>query len=125
MNQPQAAADFLRDGLRANPDSYEILFALGRVYFENFKNNERARNLWFAAWKNYLTYEKKSGEIDLTNKRQILMWQARLEEADNQFPEAIAFLQQLNEVVPPQLTDAHRRLLEQIDDVKKKMAAPK
>src|SRR5262245_14288817 len=31
------AEQFLREGLRANPDSYEILYELGRLYYESYK----------------------------------------------------------------------------------------
>ena len=40
------AEKFLRDGLRANPDSYEILFELGRLYYESEHDAARARNVW-------------------------------------------------------------------------------
>ena len=35
----------LRDGLRANPDSYEILLELGKYYNETKKDPVRARNV--------------------------------------------------------------------------------
>jgi hypothetical protein len=44
------AEPFLRQGLRANPDSYEILLELGKYYYENKKDSERGRNLWELAW---------------------------------------------------------------------------
>lgn len=44
------AETFLRQGLRANPDSYEILLELGRYYGQNKKDPERARNVWELAW---------------------------------------------------------------------------
>ncbi len=44
------AEPFLRQGLRANPDSYEILLELGKYYNENKKDAARARNVWELAW---------------------------------------------------------------------------
>ncbi|MGZ4962451.1 MAG: tetratricopeptide repeat protein [Limisphaerales bacterium] len=44
------AEPFLRQGLRANPDSYEILLELGKYYNENKKDSARARNVWELAW---------------------------------------------------------------------------
>jgi hypothetical protein len=44
------AETFLRQGLRANPDSYEILLELGKYYNENKKDPQRARNVWELAW---------------------------------------------------------------------------
>lgn len=46
LNKPEEAAEFLRQGLRANPDSPEILLELGRVYEYNKKDTFVARNLW-------------------------------------------------------------------------------
>ena len=46
LNRPREAEAFLREGLRNNPDSYEILFELGRLYDENYHDTDRARNVW-------------------------------------------------------------------------------
>ena len=46
LNQPREAEAFLREGLRNNPDSYEILFELGRLYDENYHDPDRARDVW-------------------------------------------------------------------------------
>ncbi len=35
LHKPDEAEQFLREGLRANPDSYQILLELGRIYFYN------------------------------------------------------------------------------------------
>ena len=54
LGQPDEAEQFLREGLRANPDSYEILIELGYVYDFNNKNPRIARNLFDLAlrkWK--------------------------------------------------------------------------
>jgi len=53
------AEPFLRQGLRANPDSYEILLELGKYYYENKKDPVRARNLWELAW---TKWQKQKGE---------------------------------------------------------------
>jgi tetratricopeptide (TPR) repeat protein len=53
MNKPDEAEKFLREGLQANPGSYEILYELGRVYNENHHDPVRARNLWEAALKGW------------------------------------------------------------------------
>ena len=46
LNQPQEAEAFLREGLRNNPGNYEILFGLGRIYYQNYHDTDRARNVW-------------------------------------------------------------------------------
>jgi tetratricopeptide (TPR) repeat protein len=44
LGEPDEAERFLHEGLRANPDSYEIYLELGYVYDFNKKNPSRARN---------------------------------------------------------------------------------
>ena len=46
LHKPDAAEEFLRQGLRANPDSYEILLELGRIDFYNKGDTRVARNLY-------------------------------------------------------------------------------
>jgi hypothetical protein len=60
------AEPFLREGLRANPDSYEILLELGKYYGENKKDPVRARNLFelaWAKWQQQKAAEKKPDEL--------------------------------------------------------------
>ena len=52
------ARQFLRSGLRANPDSVELQYELGRLYFENYKDLPRAKNVWLGALK---TWNKVEG----------------------------------------------------------------
>ena len=56
------AEQFLREGLQANPEDSELLFELGKVYFENRKNLPRARNVWELALKKW---QRKEGDIDV------------------------------------------------------------
>jgi tetratricopeptide (TPR) repeat protein len=49
------ARQFLRAGVRANPDSPELQYELGRLYFENYKDLPPAKNVWLGALK---TWEK-------------------------------------------------------------------
>jgi tetratricopeptide (TPR) repeat protein len=46
LNRPDQAEAFLREGLRNNPDSSEILFELGRLYHDGAHDTNRARNVW-------------------------------------------------------------------------------
>lgn len=45
LNRPDQAEAFLREGLRNNLDSYDILFELGRVYYDSFHDPNRTRNV--------------------------------------------------------------------------------
>ena len=52
------ARQFLRSGVRANPDSVELQYELGRLYFENYKDLPRSKNVWLGALK---TWNKVEG----------------------------------------------------------------
>ena len=58
MHKPKEAEEFLRQGLNANPQSYEILFELGKIYDKHFHQIERARGVWLAALKTWDGYHK-------------------------------------------------------------------
>jgi tetratricopeptide (TPR) repeat protein len=45
LGKKAEAEQFLREGLRHNPRSYDILYELGRCYYER-SDLDRARNLW-------------------------------------------------------------------------------
>jgi hypothetical protein len=58
------AEPFLREGLRANPNSYEILLELGKFYDENKHDAERARNLWELAWAKWQKQKAADAKVD-------------------------------------------------------------
>ena len=43
------AEDFIREGLRSNPHSPDLLFALGKIYLQDRMDYSRAKNLFLAA----------------------------------------------------------------------------
>jgi tetratricopeptide (TPR) repeat protein len=49
LNKSADAEDFIRQGLRANPRSPDLLFTLGQIYLEDRKDYPRAKNLFVAA----------------------------------------------------------------------------
>ncbi|MDW8310097.1 MAG: hypothetical protein RMK20_12065 [Verrucomicrobiales bacterium] len=103
------ARDFLREGLRNNPDSYEILFELGRLYFENDHDVVRARNLWELALRRWSEREgrKQPGEQDLFSLEQIAVRLARLEETEGNLARAIQLLELARRASPaPAALDA-------------------
>ncbi|MSU58116.1 MAG: hypothetical protein EXS35_08050 [Pedosphaera sp.] len=73
------AEQFLREGLRNNPDSYEILFDLGRLYSENKHEIDRARNLWTLALARWNSREAGKTEQDLSAMEGIAVHLATLE----------------------------------------------
>jgi len=95
VHNPKEAEAFLREGLRNNPGNYEILFALGQIYNEDYHDTVRARNVWTAAlqrWQAQSDDAKKSVE----NRRlydAILVELAYLEESAGNGSQAIQYFE--------------------------------
>jgi tetratricopeptide (TPR) repeat protein len=112
------AEQFLREGLRNNPNSYELLFELGRLYLENYHDLVRARNVWELALRRWRDQEATKKEPDLIGFHQIVIYLARLEERAGNFSRAIECLEMAVKVSPsPDV------LQEQIAELKQKLAA--
>lgn len=119
LGKVKEAEDFLREGLRNNPDSYEILFDLGRLYYDKDHDAVRARNVWelgLRKWSEQKTAGKKP-DLDLLDRLAASL--AHLEENEGNLARAIDLLGLAKKASPnPQA------LQQQIDELKKKMAAP-
>jgi len=87
------AEEFLREGLRANPASYEILFELGRLYYEDAHDVVRARNLWVLAYKHWKEREPKNEKPNLFALGQISIRLAHLERDQGNYAKAIEWLE--------------------------------
>ena len=116
VGQPQEAVRFLREGWRLNPNSYEILLELGRVYDENLHDTIHARNLWEAAAQKWRAQEGGKAEPDTFTYQQILVHLADLEERENRYQQALGYLAELLRVSPHTETIQKR-----IDEVKAKV----
>jgi len=53
LGKSAEAEDFIRDGLKANPHSPDLLFALGQIYLDDRKDYPRAKNILLAAKKEW------------------------------------------------------------------------
>lgn len=93
LGKVKEAEQFLREGLRSNPNSYEILFELGRLYRENQHDDVRARNLWELALAKWTTQESGKKEPDFFKLEQIALNLERLEEQEGRWTNAIALLE--------------------------------
>ena len=93
LGKVKEAEDFLREGLEANPSSYELLLDLGRLYYENDNDPARARNLWTAALRRWMEQEGGKSEPDLAALGQITGRLARREESQGHYAEAIQLLE--------------------------------
>jgi hypothetical protein len=112
MNNTAEAEAVLHEGLRNCPGSYDILFELGRLYYESYHDRDRARNVWEEAarqWKKdypHLTPEEQKDNTFIME--QICTHLAKLEEDAGNLPKAIYWLQQIPEPRGVILQDINR-----------------
>jgi tetratricopeptide (TPR) repeat protein len=109
LGKVDEAEAFLRLGWRNNPESFEILFELGRLFNENRNDIVRARHCLEGALKFWEKSESKKTEPDRFAQAQILASLIKLEEGDGRLEKAILRLKQLQKISPfPQ--DVQKRI---------------
>ena len=118
LNRPREAEAFLREGLRNNPSSYEILFELGRLYNENYHDADRARNVWQLALRRWMQQDPKAQKENKLDFEEITVHLAQLEADAGHYEDAIRWFQAAQKVSPDP-----NALQQQIDEIKKKISA--
>lgn len=108
------AEQFLREGLRNNPASYEIWFELGLLYNENLHASAKARNAWELALRYWQEQEPKKDKPDSIGLEKIVVNLGRLEERCGNFQRAIEYFKMALQVSPnPQVVRQQIAELEQ------------
>ncbi len=120
LNKVNEAEAFLREGLRANPDSYEILGELGRLYAENQRDVPRARAVQELAIAKWIRQEASKPSPDVLAYAQILGQLAALEESTGNLDRALAHFTRLKRVSPAPDTVQKR-----IDELQAKLGQPR
>lgn len=100
MNRVDEAESFLREGLRHNPQSYAILFELGRIADENRNDPERARRIWELALRRWTESEANKEEPNSFGLRQIAIGLGALAERESKIEEAVHYYSILKRVSP-------------------------
>ncbi|MFZ1072845.1 MAG: hypothetical protein WAO21_05360 [Verrucomicrobiia bacterium] len=130
LNQLPEAEQVLREGLRHNPDDPQLLFELGSIYFENYHDPTRARNIWEAAlrsWARQAPGVPQSERLKLADENfdnrfifeKLESNLAQLEEKAGNLSAAVARWEQAKLVSPnPAKVQRH------IDELKQKLVAP-
>jgi hypothetical protein len=101
VNKDAEAEQFLREGLRQNPQSYEIMLELGRGYFER-RDNERARNILETAMQRWREQEASRPD-EQQNKfaaAQIVNYLAVIEDRSGHRDRTISWLETLKKFSP-------------------------
>jgi len=105
LNRVPDAEQVLREGLRYNPGNPQLLFDLGRIYFDNYHDSARARSIWEAGERTWLEEEpgvplsvrlkpSASNYDDRYVYEQLEVHLAQLEGSVGNLPAAIAYLKQ-------------------------------
>jgi len=118
MGRTQEAEAFLREGLRNNPDSCEILFELGRLYRDGLHDAGRARNVWELGVKKFQLRSPEQQKEDKLVLDNLAINLARLEEDAGNYGQAIHWFRLAQTVSP-----LPESLQKQIDEVQKKLDA--
>jgi tetratricopeptide (TPR) repeat protein len=119
MHKDKESEQVLREGLRNNPQSYEILFELGRLYSESYHDTIRAQNVWELAAR---YWQKLSPDDQMENHliyEQITTHLGQLEEDAGNLPQAINWFQTAQPV-----STTPGELQTRIDEIKAKMSSP-
>jgi hypothetical protein len=118
LHKDDEANRVLLEGLRNNPDSCEILFELGRLYFESYHDNDRARNVWKLAVSKWLAFTPQQQKDNRLIFEQITTHLGQLEENSGNLTQALNWLQAAQKV-----SETPGLIQRQIDDIQKKIAA--
>jgi tetratricopeptide (TPR) repeat protein len=92
MGKPAEAERVLREGLSENPDSYELLFELGRLQLDEYHKPEQAHTIWSVALRKWQKSQAGLAEPDLLFQGRILSYLALAEERTGDIPAAIEHL---------------------------------
>jgi len=117
MHKDKEAEQVLREGLRNNPQSCEILFELGRLYDESYHDAGRARNVWELAVRYWLRLPPEEQQDNKLIFEQITTHLGQLEDKAGNFSQALNWYQAAQKV---SLTPNDVQKL--IDGVQKEMA---
>ena len=119
LGKTNEAKQYLREGLRANPQSYEILIELGRLYFENYHDANRARNVWELAYRRWREREASQIEPNYVPFGAITEFLGNLERHEGHYAEAIQWIELAKTHSP------HPEAMQlQIDALRAKLAPP-
>jgi tetratricopeptide (TPR) repeat protein len=118
LGKPAEAEQFLREGIRNNPGSFELLFELGRLYSENYHDSARARNVWELSLRRWHEQEDGKKQPDLVALEEITIYLGRLEEEAGRLPKAIEYLE-----AAAKLSPYSSAIQKQIVELKQKLAS--
>jgi hypothetical protein len=120
LKKPKEAEQFLREGQRANPDSYAIELELGRIYLYNYTNAPVARNILLQGRQKWRKQDAAGAKPDPHAYEEILGEIVRADVEEGDLKQQVADLEELVKVAR-----SKDLLQRQIDELKAKLAEPK
>lgn len=121
LNRPKEAEQFLRDGLRNNPNNPELLLELGKVYLENYKDVDHARNVWELAKTRWYKTEGVKEKPDTLLLEEIVARLADMEFKAANYPNALENYKLLRQLSPvPKVIDEHIKKTQEMINAQKK-----
>ncbi|HEY1173746.1 MAG TPA: tetratricopeptide repeat protein [Verrucomicrobiae bacterium] len=117
MGKPKEAEEFLREGLRNNPNHPELLLELGKIYLESHKDVDRARNIWELAKMRWYKVEAPKENADTLMLEQIVARLADMEYKAGNYTNALVNYQLLRQLSPvPKVIDEHIKKTQEMID---------
>ncbi len=118
LGRLEQAEAFLREGLRNNPDSCEILFELGRIFNDVHHDYDRARNVWQLGVRKFSTLPEQRQKDDKFVYEEFVVSLSHLERDAGNYALAIDWLRKAQKVSP-----VPGALQEQIDALQEKITS--
>jgi tetratricopeptide (TPR) repeat protein len=100
LGKADEAEQFLRQGLRNNPNNPALLSELGHLYYVNRKDPIRAGNLWEAARRQWHKLEGPKNNPDYLTLERILGGLVLVQQQLGQHDKAVGYLEELKAVSP-------------------------
>jgi tetratricopeptide (TPR) repeat protein len=119
LGKVKEAERFLREGMLNNPDSYEILCELGRLYYESDHNPARARKIWELGLRRWAEQESAGKKPEPLKLGQIAVNLGHLEEVEGNAARAIQLFELAKKGSPNK-----EALQKRIEELRQKLAAP-
>jgi len=117
IGKPKEAEEFLREGLRHNPNHPELLLELGKVYLENYKDVDHTRNVWELAKTRWYKVEAPKENPDMLLLEQLAARLADMEFKAGNYTNALVNYQLLRQLSPvPKIIDEHIKKTQEMID---------
>lgn len=111
MRKPDEAEAFLRQGLRENPNSPEILFELGKIYEESRHDTNHAENLWELALRRWQQLDASGQKPEQRTCNSIVANLAVIEEQKGNLEKSLSYLE-IEAKVSPEPAVVEKRIQE-------------